>query len=361
MKLKRNHTFLALIIVCFISGLSGAVTADLLITPRINPPQPVSQEGVVEAVKIVKGAVVSIISTKDVRNIFGRIFEQTGGGTGFIFSAEGLVLTNKHVVADEKAEYSVVTAEGEVFGATVLSRDPVNDLAVVKIVANKNFPTVTLGSSDALEIGQTVIAIGNVLGEFQNTVTVGVVSGLDRSITASSGTSQPEKIEKVIQTDAAINPGNSGGPLINLKGEVVGVNTAVSREGQLIGFAIPIDDAKTVISSVLKYGEIKRPLLGVRYQTINKEIAAVSNLPVKSGALLSAGDDKSPAVIPNSPAAKAGLKEGDIIIKVGDKMVSSENSLSRLIQSFNPGQKVELEIVRAQKRIIISVSLGELK
>lgn len=239
---------------------------------------------ITDAVKKVSQSVVSISTTRNIQDFFsGQILQQKGGGTGFVLTSDGLIVTNKHVVSDTTAEYSVITSDGKTYKATVLSRDSLNDLAVVKIDATGLKP-VELGDSAALNVGQWVIAIGNALGEFQNSVTVGVVSAKERQLTASG-----ESLDGLIQTDAAINPGNSGGPLINLAGQVVGINTAIAGGAEGIGFAINIDSVKTALDSVLKTGKIVRPYLGVRYLSINKEIAQSSKLPVDKGALVYRG------------------------------------------------------------------------
>lgn len=286
---------------------------------------------------------------------------QIGGGTGFIISKDGLILTNKHVVSDEQASYSVVTSSGKKYEATVVDRDPLNDLAILKISAD-NLPAVKMGDSSKIKVGQTVVAIGYALGEYSNSVTRGIVSGLGRDIVAGDGTGSSESLLDVIQTDAAINPGNSGGPLINLYGEVIGINTAVNRSGQLVGFAIPVNSAKPVINSVIKNGKIVRPYLGVRYVLLNQEIADKNKIGVNSGALILRGDSLSElAVLPNSPASKVGLKEGDVIIAVNDVMVSEKQPLANLISNYQPGQKVNLKIWRETKELTVEVTLEEMK
>jgi Trypsin-like serine proteases, typically periplasmic, contain C-terminal PDZ domain len=234
--------------------------------------------------------------------------QEIGGGTGFIVSSDGLILTNKHVVSDKNASYTVYLNTGEKYEAKVLAVDPIDDIALIKIEAH-NLPTLTLGDSDGIKVGQTVIAIGNALGEFRNTVSVGVVSGLSRSITASDASGNTETIDNVIQTDAAINLGNSGGPLINLKGEVIGINTAIASGAENIGFAIPINRAKKAIESYQKFGKITAPYIGIRYILINSAIQKQNNLPVDYGAWINAGSSKEPAVISNSPAAQQDSKK----------------------------------------------------
>ncbi len=284
--------------------------------------------------------------------------QEIGGGTGFIISEDGLILTNKHVVVDEQAQYTVVTNDGQRYEATVLAKDPINDLAVVKIEASGLTP-LTLGDSDQLQIGQTVIAIGNTLSEFSNTVTRGVISGINRRVEAG-GQGFSEVIEEAIQTDAAINPGNSGGPLLNLKGEVIGINTAISQSGQLIGFALPINEAKQVVESIKQYGKIVRPFLGVRYTIINKQIADANKLSVDYGALIIKGNNTEElAVVPGSPADKAGLVENDIILEVNGQKIDDNHSLARILAQSSPGDEVELKIMHDGEEKTVKAILTE--
>jgi len=285
---------------------------------------------------------------------------QVGRGTGFIISSDGLILTNKHVVFEKEADYSVITNEGKTLPAKVLATDPFNDIAVMKVEA-KNLPTLSLGDSEKIQIGQTVIAIGFALGEFRNTVTKGVVSGIGRRIVAGGG-GRVEQLEDVIQTDAAINRGNSGGPLLNLKGEVIGINTAMSLEGQLIGFAIPINTAKYVVESVKKFGKIVRPFLGVRYIIINEAIAKAEKLPVDYGALIVRGETTTDfAVTPGSAADKAGLQENDIILELNGQKITQENPLAKMIQKFKSGDEITLKVLSKGKERVVKVVLGEYK
>jgi len=285
--------------------------------------------------------------------------KQIGGGSGFIISEDGLVLTNKHVVVDTNAEYVVVTNDNKEYKAKVLARDPVQDLAVLKINASGLHP-LPLGDSNKNVLGQTVIAIGNALGEFKNTVSVGVISGLGRKVQASGG-SINEIIEGAIQTDAAINQGNSGGPLLNLRGEVIGINTAMAFGAENIGFAIPINKAKKAIQSVKTTGKIAVAYLGVRYQIITPTLKEKNNLPVDYGAWIMGDKNKNePAVVSGSAAEKAGLKEGDIILEVDGKKIDAENTLSSLIQKHSVGDTVVLKIIRGDKIIDIKVILGEI-
>ncbi len=320
-------------------------------------PQTFQEEAIIKVVKEVSPAVVSIMK--------GEI----EGGTGFIVSEDGMILTNKHVVLDEETEYTIFTNDGRKFSAKVLARDPIQDLAVLGIEQEKtvdgngefvleSFPIVKLGDSDKLESGQTVIAIGNALGEFRNTVSVGVISGLGRKITASGG-GFVEILEDVIQTDAAINKGNSGGPLLNLRGEVVGINTAMALEAQSIGFAIPINKAKKDIEQVKTIGKIVYPFLGIRYVLINEKIKEENDLPVDYGAFVIDGEPGEPAIWPDSAAEKAGLKEGDIVLEFNDEKITTENTLAKIIVKYNPGDEIVLKILRGTKEISVEVTLDE--
>jgi serine protease Do len=283
--------------------------------------------------------------------------QKVGGGTGFIVSSDGLIITNKHVVSDPKAEYTVYLNDGRKFKAEVLALHPTDDLALIKIQAN-NLPTLVLGDSDKVKIGQFVIAIGNALGEFQNTVSFGVVSGLRRSITASDQSGNVERLEGLIQTDAAINFGNSGGPLINLKGEVVGVNTAIAGGAENIGFAIPINRAKKMIEEVKTKGKIEVPFLGIYYILINEEVQKKFNLPVDYGAYVYR--EGQSAIIPNSPAELYGLRDKDIILEMDGEKITPQNSLAQIIMKKSVGQKVNLKVLRGKEILNIYVILGSL-
>lgn len=342
------------------------------------------ESATIEMVKNVSPSVVSIIVTKEISQYFNPwsiddffdwpfSFEipkpkqepkkekrQIGGGSGFVVSSDGLILTNKHVVSDSTAEYTIITNEGKSMPAKILAQDPLNDIAVIKVEA-KNLPEIKLGDSSKIQIGQSVVAIGFALGEFKNTVTKGVISGIGRKIMASGG-GRTELLEDVIQTDAAINPGNSGGPLLNLRGEVIGINTAISLEGQLIGFAIPINLAKSVIESVKKFGRIVRPFLGIRYILLNETIAKENNLSVDYGALIIRGEKVTDlAVMPGSAADKAGLQENDIILELNGEKITPEKSLAKMIQKFKPGDEITLKVLSKGKEKFVKVVLDEYK
>lgn len=297
----------------------------------------------------------------------GTVRQEIGGGTGFVVSADGLIVTNKHVVADNAAEYTVLTNDGREYNAKVLGRDRTNDVAVIKVDPNNpskgkgvsQMDTLPLGDSGQLKIGQTVIAIGNALGEFTNTVSKGIVSGLRRNIMAG-GFSGSEQLDQLIQTDAAINEGNSGGPLLNLKGEVIGINVAIAQGAQNIGFALPIDTVKNTISSVQKNGKIVQPYLGVRYVVINPGLKQQNNLPFDYGVLVARGQNPGDlAVMPGSPADKAGIIENDIILEVNGIKIDDENPLARMISGFSVGQTIELKVWQKGDARTISIKLEE--
>ncbi|KKR45100.1 MAG: HtrA2 peptidase [Parcubacteria group bacterium GW2011_GWB1_40_14] len=285
---------------------------------------------------------------------------EVAGGTGFIVSSDGLIVTNRHVVDIEGAEYTVITNKNERYSAQLLAKDPVEDLAILKI--NKTgLPTVELGNSDEIKVGQSVVAIGNALGEFQNTVSVGVVAGLNRTINIPGQNGQRgETIAGAIQTDAAINPGNSGGPLLNLKGEVIGINTAIVVGSQNIGFAIPVNKARRDLNSINSAGKISYPYLGVRYVLVNEDIQKEQNLTVSYGALILKGTgSQDPAIMPGSPAESAGLKEGDVILELNGQKVDFDNSLAALVQKRQIGETVTLKVLSDGIEKTINVTLAE--
>jgi len=317
---------------------------------------------VIDVAKKVSPAVVSISTKSSAVDFFGQTVTHEGGGSGFIITSDGLIVTNKHVVSDKNAMYTVFTYDWKSYPAEVLARDSVSDFAVVKIKAS-GLHVVELGDSDQLQVGQRVVAIGNALGQFQNTVTSGVISAKERQIDAGSAAGGgSEHLEGLLQTDAAINEGNSGGPLINLKGEVVGINTAVAAKGQAegIGFALPMNSIKNSIAQVTKSGKIVRAYLGVRYIALIKEIADQNDYGVSTGAVL-VGNPQNPAVVKGSPAAKAGLKADDVITKINGEQVTEQKSLTRILNQYNVGDVIEIVIVREKKEMTVSVTLEELK
>lgn len=333
------------------------------------------EDRVISSVDEALPAVVSVIATKDLPVIqnylpFGELFpefqipqqrgterRQVSAGTGFV-AANNLIVTNRHVVADTEAEYTVITSEGEKLSASVLTRDPVEDLAVLK-VEDLGIEPLPLGDSDKVKRGQFALTVGNALGEFDNTVSMGVVSGLRRTLTASGGM-ESEVLREVIQTDAAINPGNSGGPLMNISGEVIGVNVARAVNAENIGFAIPINRIKATLSQIEETGEAKYPFLGIRYILITPEIQASNDLPFDHGALVVRGDSLSDlAVVPGSAADKAGIVENDIILEINAEKITSDNPLSNIINKHAPGDTVTLKIYHRGETKTAETVLGE--
>ena len=287
---------------------------------------------------------------------------KVGGGSGFIIDPSGIVLTNRHVVADPQAEYIVVFNNEEEYPAQVLARDQIHDVAILKI-NKKNLPTIKLGDSSKLELGQTAIAIGNALGIFRDTVSVGVVSGLAREIMAGDAqTKKTTKLRGLVQTDAAINPGNSGGPLIDIEGKAIGVNTAMVFLAENIGFALPINNAKKGLADIKKYGKLRQPFLGVRYILLNKELQKRFNLPIDRGALvISEALPEGKAVVPGGAAAKAGIKEGDVILEMQNVKVNEKKPLEEILEKCQIGQTINLKTLRKNKEIICKAVLEERK
>ncbi|MDO8269522.1 MAG: trypsin-like peptidase domain-containing protein [Candidatus Levybacteria bacterium] len=274
-------------------------------------------------------------------------------GTGFVIKKEGIIVTNKHVV-NTQTEYTIIDEKGDKYEVDKIYRDPSNDIAILSIKnpPSKDLPVITLGSSSNLQVGQSVIAIGTALGEFRNTVTTGVVSGLGRGITAGSNFEGfTERLDNVIQTDAAINPGNSGGPLLNARGQVIGVNTAISAQGQNVGFAIPIDLVKESLNNFNQTGQFSRPYLGVSYSLISQRAALLNEIP--QGALIQ-------QVIPGSSAAEAEIKEGDILTKIDGKQINeTDNTLAILISKKKVGDTITITIFRDGESKDLQVKLKE--
>jgi S1-C subfamily serine protease len=327
-----------------VTGTDASVVSDVTID---------ESSAVINAVDAVAPSVVTIqISTG------GLLGGSDGSGSGFIYDSDGYILTNRHVVADAE-ELIVVLNDGRQFPGTVYGIDTLTDLAIVT-VEGSDLPVAPIGSSADLEPGQLAIAIGNPLGNFVNTVTTGVVSGLGRQIRASDATqTSSEQLNNLIQTDAAINPGNSGGPLVNSAGQVIGVNTAVSTSAQGIGFAIPVDVAKPIMQQALDGEELVRPWIGVFYVPVTPAMAEQEDLPVEYGALIGTAGNE-PAVFPGSPAEEAGLREGDIIVAIDDEQIDAETDLSMLIVPHRPGDTITLRVVRENSAREVEVRLGEL-
>lgn len=305
---------------------------------------------------------VDVESTGVSNTFFGpQSYSTEGAGTGVIVSTDGIVVTNRHVVPREAEKVTITLSDGtKLEDVSVVGRtndsDPL-DIAFLKINDKKDKTLVParLGDSSKVEVGVRVVAIGNALGQFQNTVTSGIISGFGRSVQASGG-DNVESLQNLFQTDAAINEGNSGGPLVNMEGEVIGINTAVAGDAQNIGFSIPINDIQGLIRGVLKEGKLLRPYLGVRYASLTDDLAYQFNLPAKRGAYLAPAASGSP-IVADSPAEKAGLREKDIITKVNDKTIDERNGLASVLAQYTVGEKVTLTVIRDGKEIKVDVTL----
>ena len=367
-KIKSLLVFFGVLVVLVSGGIGGFLVAKNFLSGSVlvqNKVEVTDEESL--ATKVVEKATPSVVTVsinKDVVKNTADIFAQLFGGgqpsletehveqdigTGFIISSDGLIVTNKHVVSDVSAKYKVVIGKDETVEVKNIYRDPVNDLAILKVDKTGLTP-VEMGDSDKLKVGQTVIAIGTALGEFRSTVTKGVVSGLGRGITAGSYGAGMEKLEDVIQTDAAINPGNSGGPLFDSAGQVVGVNVAVSQNGQSIGFALPINLVKSSVDNFRKTGEFDRPYFGVVYQMISKQAALLNE--VSAGAYLQ-------TVAKDSPAEKSGLKVGDIITEIDGKNIVDleDTSIAGIVNQKKIGDVLKVKYYRDNKESEAEVRL----
>ena len=379
-KFQRYLIILALLVV---SGmvLFGGALADRFVNleplsrvfPKLNrlpgtqvllPKQVLSEESVtININKNVSPSVVTVAIVEPTRNVVqfdpfsGFTSEEQSGqqdiGTGFIVDSSGLIVTNKHVVATTGVGYKVITKDSKEYNVKKIYRDPANDVALLKIDAAE-LPAVNLGNSDQIQVGQYVAATGTTLGQFRQSITTGVVSGIGRSIEAGSGNpfeGYAEQLDNVIQTDAAINPGNSGGPLVNSSEQVIGINVAVAQGAQSVGFALPINVVKTSIDQFHQTGEFSRPFLGVEYQIITRDVAIRNDFP--EGAYVR-------NVISNSAAANAGIKQGDIITKLGGERITGDKaSLGQIVNKHKVGDKVDIEIWRDGKTLTLLTALTE--
>lgn len=309
------------------------------------------ESAVINTVEEVSPSVVSILYTREGFDPFsGPVSSDEGIGTGFIVDKTGLIVTNAHVVSLPDADYSVVLKDGSTYDVTRVSLDEASDLAILE-VEGRDLPVVDLGDSSAVKVGQTAVAIGNALGQFSNSVTVGVVSGLARELTASGAYGDAKTYENVIQTDAALNPGNSGGPLLNLSGQVIGINVATTRGADNIGFAIPVNVLKPLLQGYLKEGRLIRPYMGVTYTMISEDIARLRDFP--QGAYIT-------RVMEDTPASKAGLERGDIVIEFDGVTLDGEKTLSSLIREKKPGDTVDIVVVRGNDELTLKVELEEM-
>ena len=305
----------------------------------------------------VSKSVVSIVTSTKATNIFGQSYDASSAGTGIIATADGYIITNKHVAGDAN-NISVILDDGTTYqNVKLVATDPLNDVAFLKIDDVSNLSPATLGDSKTISAGQQVIAIGNALGQYQNTVTAGIVSGTGRSVTATDSTGLTvETLSDMIQTDAAINSGNSGGPLVNAVGEVIGINTATSSTAENVGFAIPISSIKGMLSQLIATGEAKRAYIGVYSIEITPEVAKAYNLPATSGAYLYSSSNYS-AIINNTPASKAGLRDKDVVTAINGVKVGASGSISSLVGEYKVGDTIQLTVIREGKEIAINVTL----
>lgn len=368
---RRRLLVTALVAFLVFCGLSGYVgyRISTLVGPQssatITPHQTVANDGnkiitpqeanISSVVDKVSPSVVSIL-TQTQGNVFNGTAAEAGAGTGIIVSSDGYIMTNKHVVQGADT-VSVVLSDGTSYdNVQVVGTDPLNDIAFLKISGVSNLHAAELGDSSTLRIGQSVVAIGNSLGQYQNTVTSGIVSGVGRPVSAQSGSSV-ESLNDLIQTDAAINPGNSGGPLLNLQGQVIGMNTAIAQNAQGIGFAIPINATKGVLKGVLSTGKVQHVFMGVNYLPITADVAKHYNLPVSNGAYV-LGTNGTSAVQSGSPADKAGIKEKDIITQVNGINVGPGSDVSSLVAEYTPGDTIQLTILRGSQTMTVNVTLA---
>lgn len=412
--MKMSNIIPVVLVTSFVSGVVGGVLGLRFVEPNFGAKEqnkPVAEtyfleeSSTISAIDKVAPAVVSIAAYKDVpvgspvfsfdNLFFGQSdpfrlqtqqpsvkfdYKQVSGGTGFIVTKEGLVITNKHVVQDTEADFRVILDNEKQYKAEVISRDPFDDVAVLRILSESpimkdaegkvieqaklaevlKFPYVKFGNSDALQVGQQVLAIGNALAQYENTVTSGIISAKGRDVSAyNDAAGAVENLSGLIQTDASINFGNSGGPLINLKGELVGMNVAVAQSANGIGFAIPANDLKPILASIEKYGKIVRPALGVRFVTLTETQAKELDVAIDHGAILVApsSNEEALAVLPGGPAAKAGLKALDVILEVDGKVVDESQPLQKLVRSYAPDDKIRLKVWRAGETFEVDVIL----
>lgn len=345
---------------CFTNNLKDSGNTPFITSSEDgNKTTLASEEAIAQVAREVSPSVVSILTSTTSNNGF-----QAGqaAGTGIIVSKDGYIMTNKHVISDA-ASVTVSTSKGDIYeNVKVIGKDALNDVAFLKIEGVNDLTPAKIGQSDTLQKGQTVVAIGNSLGQYQDTVTSGIVSGLGRPVSAQSDGGDVESLTDLIQTDAAINPGNSGGPLVNLKGQVVGINTAVASDANGIGFAIPIDATKGLLRSVLETGKAERAYIGVRYVDITPALAKARDLPVKQGALVTAsGGSNGSAVVKGGPADKAGIKENDILTKVNGAVVGKNGNVSSLVSAYMPNETIDITYLRNGKETTTKLTLATYK
>lgn len=345
-----------------IGGFLSVGLLDDVLFERDESREVILQEStvIVDMVEELEPSVVSIEAEGEAQtDIFGREFDTPSGvGTGVVVSEDGIVLTNRHVVP-EGSDITVTTNDGELHDeVTVLDRDPFIDIAYVQLPGD-GYEPAEIGDSDQVSVGQRVIAIGNALGEFSNTVTSGIISGIGRPVIARGQGQAPEQLQGLFQTDAAINPGNSGGPLLNIDGQVVGINTAVARgEAEGIGFAIPINQVTAGLETIREEGRLIKPFLGVRYVMLTPELAEEEGLDISEGALL-VEDNGESSVVSGGPGEAAGLQAGDVITHIDDQELTRENNLATALSRYQAGDEVEVRYVRDGEERSAEVELDE--
>ena len=375
----------AFILIAGISGFAGAAIENRhnngIISGSLNSQDKVvtsASQLISQNAKTVGPSVVSVnvnisSTSSGTSSSLGSLFglpqsgSQQAAGTGIIISSDGLIVTNRHVVPAGTTSVSVTLSDGtQLKDVSVLGRTSDSDsldVAFLKVnnAAGHKLTPAVIGDSSTVQVGDDVVAIGNALGQFQNTVTSGIISGYGRSVQAgdASGSTSAENLDDLFQTDAAINEGNSGGPLVNLNGQVVGINTAIAGNAQNIGFAIPINDVKGLIDQVVKTGKFSRPYLGVRYIPVTADVATEFNLSVTNGAFIAPSSDTSqPSIVDGSPAASANLQVNDVITEINSTKIDQIHSLTSLLDKYQPGDKVTLTIVRGGKTVRVDITLG---
>lgn len=362
---KTFFVVLGALVILGAGGAGGVYISQHYFKPNANPSLTSGADGnatvtaaessIASVAEKVGPSVVSIVTQTRSASSFEAAGE--AAGTGIIVSKDGYVMTNNHVL-ESATSVSVVDSNGELYeNVTIIGRDPLNDVAFLKIKSDKTFTAAELGNSATIRTGQQVVAIGNALGQYNNTVTSGIISGTGRPVTANTGTGDTESLTDLIQTDASINPGNSGGPLVNMAGQVIGINTAIVEDANGIGFAIPINATKGVLAGVLDTGKVTRSYLGVNYLTITPDVAREYKLSVNSGAYIYATGTTNP-VASGSPADKAGLKSADIITKINSETVGTQGSLSSILGEYRPGDKITITFLRDGKEQSTSLTLG---
>lgn len=374
---QLGYIFMVLVILA-VSFIGGWLGASARVNQSENSTNVVTKQTVSsDQAKIIRGiaknvgqSVVSINATSQSTSNFSYFYppsstSQEVAGTGIIISADGLILTNRHVVSTGTSNISVTLSDGTVYSnVQLVGRTADNDsldIAFIKIpdLKGKTLSPATIGDSSQMQVGDPVVAIGNALGQFQNTITSGIISGFGRSVQAGGNGSASENLDDLFQTDAAINEGNSGGPLVNLSGQVIGINTAIASGSQNIGFAIPINDVTGLIKSVEQTGKLQRPYLGIVYIPLTNDIATQYNLSTNRGGYIPHSTDLGqPSIVPGGPADKAGVKEGDVITAINGKNIDQNTSVTSIVDQHQVGDTVTLTINRAGKTISVAVVLG---